>query len=133
MEFLVLDPGSVLPPFEQVRSQIVAAIDSGQLEAGAQLPTVRKLAGDLGLAVNTVARAYREMEMAGSIETRGRHGSFIAGVPTKARRQAVRVARDFIQQMRDLGMRDGEVLAVLRREIERDLSSPGSDCPAGTA
>ncbi len=133
MEFLVLDPGSVLPPFEQVRSQVVAAIDSGQLEAGDQLPTVRKLAGDLGLAVNTVARAYREMEMAGFIETRGRRGSFIAGAPTKARRQAVCVARDFIQQMRDLGMRDGEVLAILRREIERDLSSPGSGRPAGMA
>jgi DNA-binding transcriptional regulator YhcF (GntR family) len=126
MEILVLDKGSAVPPFEQVRSQIVAAIDSGQLEPGAQLPTVRKLAGDLGLAVNTVAKAYRELEMAGLIETRGRHGSFVAGAPSRTRKLAVRASLEFIQRMRDLGMRDAEILAVLRREIERKLPPPAT-------
>jgi DNA-binding transcriptional regulator YhcF (GntR family) len=127
MDILVLHKGSALPPFEQVRSQIVAAIDSGQLEPGAQLPTVRKLAGDLGLAANTVAKAYRELEMAGLIETRGRHGSFVAGAPTKARKLAARASLDFIQKMRELGLCDAEVLAILRREIERNLppAAPG--------
>ena len=45
---------------------------------GTRLPAVRQLAADLGLAVNTVARAYRELEAAGLVETRGRHGTVVA-------------------------------------------------------
>lgn len=52
----------------------------GRLPPGTRLPTVRELAGQLGLAVNTVARAYRELETAGVVETRGRFGTFIARV-----------------------------------------------------
>jgi DNA-binding transcriptional regulator YhcF (GntR family) len=120
----VLDHHGALPPFEQVRSQIAAAIQAGELEPGTQLPTVRKLAGDLGLGVNTVARSYRELEMAGLIETRGRQGSFVAGAPSKARRLAARAAAEFIERMRALGMRDAETLAILRREVERAARAP---------
>ena len=61
---------------------------SGELDAGTKLPTVRGLAGDLGLAANTVARAYRELEALGVIETRGRAGSVVtgSGVEQAARR-----------------------------------------------
>ncbi len=52
----------------------------GRLPPGTRLPTVRELAGQLGLAVNTVARAYRELETAGVVETRGRFGTFVARV-----------------------------------------------------
>ncbi|MDP5227921.1 MULTISPECIES: GntR family transcriptional regulator [Arthrobacter] len=74
---LEVDLDSPVPPFEQVRSQLEAMILNGTLADGARLPTVRALAGDLGLAVGTVARAYRELEGAGLIRTARRGGSVI--------------------------------------------------------
>ena len=72
-----VDSTSPVPPFEQVRSSLAARINDRSLPVGTKLPTVRKLAADLGVAPNTVARAYRELEEAGLIETRGRAGSFV--------------------------------------------------------
>jgi DNA-binding transcriptional regulator YhcF (GntR family) len=118
VNFLSLDPDSSVPPYEQVRLQVAAAIESGVLVAEFRLPTVRKLATDLGLAVNTVARAYRELELAGLVETRGRHGTFVAGAPSHSRRLAVQAAREYTRRMQELGIGNAESLAIVRREIE---------------
>jgi DNA-binding transcriptional regulator YhcF (GntR family) len=75
---VALDATSAVPPYEQLRSRVAAQVHDGTLPAGAKLPTVRGLAGDLGLAVNTVAKAYRALEADGVIETRGRAGSFVS-------------------------------------------------------
>ena len=77
-EWLRVDGQADRPLFDQLRTQIIEAIRAGTLPPGARLPTVRELAGELGLAVNTVARAYRELETAGIVETRGRFGTFVA-------------------------------------------------------
>jgi DNA-binding transcriptional regulator YhcF (GntR family) len=121
---LVLDPESSTPPYEQVRSQIAAAIESGRLRSAAQLPTVRRLAGDLGLAVNTVARAYRELELAGLVETRGRNGTFVAGPPSQTRLLAVQAAHAFLGRMSELGFDRAEALAIVRHEAETAIE-PG--------
>ncbi len=113
-DLVVLDPTSAVPPFEQVRSQIARAIDQGVLPPATRLPTVRSLAASLGLAVNTVARAYRELELEGLVATEGRHGSFVAGESSVAREQAAIEARAFIARMRDLGIGEREMLAILR-------------------
>ena len=99
--------------------QISAAIESGSLKQSVRLPTVRMLASDLGLAVNTVAKAYRQLELAGLIETRGRLGTFVAGAPTAKKALATRAAQDFTRRMRDLGIGDAEALAILNRELGR--------------
>jgi DNA-binding transcriptional regulator YhcF (GntR family) len=119
-----LDPHAGVPPYEQVRDQLAAAIESGDLAAEQRLPTVRQLAADLGLAVNTVARAYRELELAGLVDGRGRHGSFVAGSSAKTRPEAVRATRDFAARMRQLGVGPHEILAIVRRELEDDLAPP---------
>ena len=67
---LAVDPDAAQPPFEQVRSQITEQVRSGQVPPGTRLPPVRALAQELGLAANTVARAYRELEHSGVVETR---------------------------------------------------------------
>lgn len=80
-----LDPihhDAEVPPFEQARSQIASRIATGALPSGTRLPTVRALAGDLGLAVNTVARVYKELEADGLIVTEGRRGTFVKSTPT---------------------------------------------------
>ena len=74
---LTIEAGSTTAPFEQVRTQIASAVASGTLGAGTRLATVRQLAADLGLATNTVARAYRELEADGVISTHGRRGTFV--------------------------------------------------------
>src|SRR5215469_18449127 len=103
MALLALDPASSTPPYEQVRSQIAAAIEDGTLGPQTQLHTVRRLARELGLAVNTVARAYRELELAGLVETRGRQGTCVAGPASQKRKLAAAAARDFLQRMSELG------------------------------
>ncbi|GAA0204167.1 MULTISPECIES: GntR family transcriptional regulator [unclassified Aeromicrobium] len=94
---LVVDPATAEPPFEQVRRQVAAGAADGSLPPGHKLPTVRQLAADLGLAVNTVARAYRELEADGVIETHGRRGTFVAAavaVDEDTRASATRYAAD---------------------------------------
>ncbi|HWD55329.1 MAG TPA: GntR family transcriptional regulator [Acidimicrobiales bacterium] len=119
MDWLRLESHSPVPPFEQVRAQLAAAIESGRLEQSVRLPTVRQLAADLGLAVNTVAKSYRQLERAGLIETRGRHGTFVAGAPTAKRALAMQAAKEFTTRMRELGIGNAETLAILNREVER--------------
>ncbi|MEU8223320.1 GntR family transcriptional regulator [Kribbella sp. NPDC048915] len=74
---ITVDPVALTPPYAQVRSQIEAMIRAGELARGTRLPTVRQLSLDLGLAVNTVARAYKELEADELVETRGRNGTFV--------------------------------------------------------
>ncbi|MGO4758502.1 GntR family transcriptional regulator, partial [Streptomyces sp. 2MCAF27] len=71
---ITVDPDSATAPFEQIRAQIADQVRSGGLPVGYKLPTVRGFAEELGLAANTVAKAYRALESDGVIETRGRHG-----------------------------------------------------------
>ena len=73
-----VDAASDVPVYEQIRNQIAKKIASEKLPAGTKLPTIRQLAADLGLAVNTVAHAYRELESAGLVQTRPRHGTTVA-------------------------------------------------------
>jgi DNA-binding transcriptional regulator YhcF (GntR family) len=110
---VVIDPQSPTPPFEQLRVQVLDAVRSGALAPGAKLPTVRSLAGDLGLAANTVARAYRELERDTVIETRGRLGSFVAASGDPTRRQAQLAASDYAERMRALGLPADDALALV--------------------
>ena len=87
---LTVDTSLAEPPYDQVKRQISALVAVGDLRPGDKLPTVRRLAADLGLAPNTVARAYRELEAAGVLDTRGRAGTFVTGDErSRAARQAV--------------------------------------------
>ena len=78
---VTVDPRSPTPPFEQLRISIRRLVATGELRLGSRLPTVRQLASDLGIAPGTVARAFRELESEGIIETRGRHGTRVKSAP----------------------------------------------------
>ncbi|WP_104082257.1 GntR family transcriptional regulator [Cryobacterium sp. Y11] len=114
---LLIDPRSATPPYEQVRVQVLAAVHSGDLAPGDRLPTVRKLAADLGLAANTVARAYRELERFEVIETRGRNGSFIAATGNSAQQQVQDAAAAFAGTARQLGVTPEEALSYARAAL----------------
>jgi DNA-binding transcriptional regulator YhcF (GntR family) len=112
---ITVDHDSPVPPYEQVREQVRAQVESGELAPGTRLPTVRGLAGDLGLAANTVARAYRELEALGLIETRGRAGSVVSGDGVEqAARQA---AREYAERARALGIDRDVALDLARRAL----------------
>ncbi|CAM5526891.1 GntR family transcriptional regulator OS=Streptomyces glaucescens OX=1907 GN=SGLAU_07635 PE=4 SV=1 [Streptomyces glaucescens] len=101
------------PPYEQVRAQISAQARSGELPVGYRLPTVRGLAESLGLAANTVAKAYRALETDGVIETRGRGGTFVAAAGPAAERELASAAQAYAERARRLGAdRDGALAAV---------------------
>jgi GntR family transcriptional regulator len=73
-----LDAHSGVPVYRQLMDQVQAAIASGVLKPGDQLPTVRQVAVDLTINPNTVSRAYREMEIRGLLDTQQGSGTFIS-------------------------------------------------------
>ncbi len=117
-----LDPHSPIPPYAQIRNSVTASVTSGAMEAGTRLPTVRHLAQQLGLAVNTVARAYRELEAAGVVVTRGRHGTVVADSAPQSLREAqasLRLAADaYLRTATDLGATAQEAVDAVRRAAE---------------
>jgi len=72
-----IDLKSGVPLYRQIIEQVKFAIARGDLQPGAQLPTVRQLAVDLSINPNTVIRAYREMEIEGLLETHQGSGTFV--------------------------------------------------------
>jgi DNA-binding transcriptional regulator YhcF (GntR family) len=119
LRMIAVDTASAEPPFEQVRRQIAALVADGEVAAGQRLPTVRQLAADLGLANNTVARAYRELEAAGVIATHGRRGTFVrSGLLDDGADQTdvQAAAADYVRAAR----RRGLSLAEATRLIETD-------------
>ncbi|MFC8509190.1 GntR family transcriptional regulator [Streptomyces sp. NPDC057411] len=99
-----VDQHSTIAPYEQLRSQISESARSGELPVGYKLPTVRGLAEDLGLAANTVAKAYKALEADGVIETRGRNGTFVAAASDAASRLAATAAATYATEARRLGL-----------------------------
>ncbi len=112
-----IDPRSGAAPYEQLRVQLADAMRDGRLAVGAKLPTVRRLADDLGLAAGTVARAYRELEADDLIETRGRHGSFVAAHGDAQQRQAQLAAHDFAERMRHLAVDPDTAIDLAARAL----------------
>ncbi|MFF5304422.1 GntR family transcriptional regulator [Streptomyces sp. NPDC013161] len=101
-------------PYEQIRAQISERARSGALPVGYKLPTVRGLAESLGLAANTVAKAYRALETDGVIETRGRNGTFVAAAGSAAEREAAAAAQAYGERVRRLGLSESDALAAVR-------------------
>jgi DNA-binding transcriptional regulator YhcF (GntR family) len=116
-----LDPASGDAPFEQIRAQIAEHVSAGTLAPGTRLPTVRALAASLHVATNTVARAYRELEHAGVVTTRGRAGTMVNGDGSD--RAAKEAARSYADAMRALGVGQDEALDLVRRAFDRPVTS----------
>ena len=115
---LVVDAASrTTPPYEQLRSQVVDAVRSGELPAGAKLPTVRALADELGLAVNTVARAYKELEADGIVEGRGRNGTVVRAPGDPAEQALQAAASAFAEVAGRLGVPTDAALTAAERAL----------------
>lgn len=111
-DWVRVDPHAARPLFDQLRTQIIGGIRDGKLAPGTRLPTVRELAGQINLAVNTVARAYRELEAAGILETRGRFGTFVARLDPSDSAMAT-AANTYVTAAKALGVGKGEALRYI--------------------
>jgi DNA-binding transcriptional regulator YhcF (GntR family) len=108
-DWVRVDQHAARPLFDQLRTQIIDGIRDGKLSPGTRLPTVRELAGQMSLAVNTVARAYRELESAGMLETRGRFGTFVARIDPADNAMAT-AAHTFVSAARALGIEKDDAM-----------------------
>ncbi|SDD21232.1 GntR family transcriptional regulator [Actinokineospora iranica] len=116
---ITIDPESPVPPFEQVRSGLAQRINDHSLAVGEKLPTVRKLAADLGLAANTVARAYRELEEAGLVETRGRLGTFVGAGGDRTLERARAAADEYAATAHSLGLDRAMALDIVQAALRK--------------
>ena len=115
MDQFSVDSADSTPPYEQLRIQIAARIASGALAPGTRLPTVRSLAADLGLAVNTVAKTYRALEADGTVVTEGRRGTFVPWGAGAAGGEAAAAAGQYVAAVRRLGLSLTEATALVER------------------
>jgi GntR family transcriptional regulator len=130
---IVVDDRSAIPVYEQIRSQVAGFVYTGALRPGARLPTVRALAADLQVAVNTVARAYQGLEEAGLVRSRRRIGTVVQA-PARpggdlARSRAA--ARQLAEEATAAGVGEEAAVALLREALAA-VSKPDSGKESGS-
>lgn len=118
MTAIRIDIDAKAPPFEQIKASIVAAIADGSLPAGHRLPSIRQLAGDLGVAANTVARSYRELETGGFVLSHGRRGTVVLDLPTTPPARAGLLS-DAVHRARRAGLSDAEIMASVATALQQ--------------
>ncbi|HVF49012.1 MAG TPA: GntR family transcriptional regulator [Pyrinomonadaceae bacterium] len=125
------NPSSGVPIYLQLMEQIKHAVETGALAAGEQLPGIRKVAEDLVINPNTVAKAYRELEHEGVIELRQGAGAFVAERARGARGQQQNEARaeqlrgmlpavrNLLAKLEALGLTEEEMRRLFEGELTR--------------
>ena len=112
-----IDPESTVTLYEQLRTQIIGQIETGELIVGTKLPAVRQLAADLGVAPYTVARVYRVLENDGFVETRGRNGTVISGTKGTAGETLQAMASTYAIRATELGVPATDALRFARSAL----------------
>lgn len=112
-----LDPSTGVPVYRQIIDQVLGAVAAGVLSAGDQLPTVRQVAVDLAINPNTVVRAYRELELRGSLSTEQGVGTFVS--QKKVKRDEADRQRRLSRLAGDMAARAGAEGFALDELVER--------------
>lgn len=110
---LAVEPASAEPPFRQLKTQIIEAVRRGALTPGTRMPAVRTLAEEVGVAANTSAKVYRELEEAGVLEGRGRSGTFVSAADVPGATLA-RAAAEFAEQAAGAGFGADDAVVALQ-------------------
>ena len=118
--FLTIDANDSRPVYQQIVDGVKALIAGGHLREGTALPSVRQVAGDLGVNFNTIATAYRQLQDEGFVAVRHGAGAFVAtrsgrDVPTEALRKGL---RSVLADLLLAGLGDREIVAAVREELE---------------
>jgi GntR family transcriptional regulator len=115
------NPASGVPVYLQLIEQVKHGVDVGVLRPGDQLPPIRRVAEDLVINPNTVAKAYRELEHEGVIELRQGAGAFVAENGSSARVAQVKAARPMLQATLDRLFSNGLTVEEIRRLVDAEL------------
>lgn len=113
---LTIDPESSVPIYIQIEDSIHSQIAAGQLQPGEQLPTIRELSADLRVNLNTVARAYFELDREGVISTQRGKGTFVSVVPDQ--KQLEKKRRKLLQSILESALREASNLGYSAKEIK---------------
>jgi GntR family transcriptional regulator len=125
------NPSLGVPIFLQLMEQVKHAVETGAIRPGEQLPGIRPLAEELVINVNTVAKAYRELEHEGVIELRHGAGAFVSAA-AKGRKapDTVRAAQPIVagavEKLRERGLRDEEIRRLFEAELGRVTRTGGA-------
>jgi GntR family transcriptional regulator len=119
-----LDHDSGIPIYRQIVSQILFAIARGELAPGAQLPTVRRLAAELSVNPNTIIKAYKELEIRGSLKARQGTGTFVSEAevtipPGERKRLLAALCKELVGRASAYGFELAEIIEALK-----EASSP---------
>ena len=114
-----IDPASKLPIYQQIAETIRALIASGHLAPGQSLPPVRQMAADLGVNLNTVAAAYRQLRDEGLITVKhGSRASVATRTPSKHKKEDLRrPLRNALARMILAGLHPGDILGLVNDEL----------------
>jgi GntR family transcriptional regulator len=119
-----VNPSSGVPIYVQIETQVKNAVAAGALKRDQPMPSVRKLAADLGINPNTVARAYQELEREGVISTVPGGGTYVAGrTPRFLKSERLRRLQPYARQIAvegmQLGLSQEEIVKAVQEELER--------------
>jgi GntR family transcriptional regulator len=121
---LQIDSESSVPIYIQIEDNIHSLIAAGQLQPGEQLPTIRELAADIRVNLNTVARAYFELDKEGVITTQRGKGTFVSGVPDQKQIEKKRqkllqsIIQSSLEEAHQLGYSEKEIVSAFKDELE---------------
>jgi GntR family transcriptional regulator len=120
----ILDPKAGVPFYRQIMDQIKFGIASGSLTAGEQLPTVRALAVELKVNLNTVTKAYKELEIRNILETQQGTGTFIGKtvikIPEKEKSKKLEnICNEFSTIAFSYGFSIDDIINQLQKRIEK--------------
>ncbi len=118
--FLTIDTSDSRPIYQQVADGIKELIARGKLEQGATLPSVRQLASDLGVNLNTIATAYRELQKDGLIVIRHGSGSVVASrtATQRSAEELVRPLRTALTELVLSGLSPNKIQSIVMRELK---------------
>jgi GntR family transcriptional regulator len=124
-----ISPSDGTPIYVQIVNQIKYLLAAGRLQPGEELPPIRTLAEQLTINPNTVARAYRELEVAGAVEKRKTAGTFVSGAGSRlARRERLKILAErvdaLLAEARQLDIELPQVMNLIRRRSRQMQRSP---------
>ncbi|MFV1948665.1 MAG: GntR family transcriptional regulator [Anaerolineales bacterium] len=128
---LIIDPDSSVPIYIQIEDSIHTLIAAGQIQPGEQLPTIRELAADIRVNLNTVARAYFELDREGVISTQRGKGTFVSGVPDQKQIEKKRqkllysIIESALKEANSLGYSVDEIKKTFQDQMKNWFSENG--------
>lgn len=120
---LFIDPESRTPVFEQIKEQIIFLVQKGVYSENDRLPSIRALAGELSLNVNTVKRAFNELENEGIVYSRQGMGVFIARGAKEneaVKQKALSDLKDALYCAKGKGLTEAEAVEAVKALYEND-------------